>query len=325
MTIQQIQNYTDCDGNLYLPQPRLYFDCFAHEFSRMDFEAKINTLGALIKEGLSLTDEIQRYCDNRSPHVLTSLNITLLSYIQMVRWGKTHHVTDVAFEDNSPIELAQLLEDEIKLGYVEWSGKTECRRWNDSMLREMVLGGDDISPQEQLRRPFTKKAIFDWYKLDFEISARYKLGTYGKNPLIVFGVNPSIANAYRSDPTIRRVQGYAQRNGFDGFVMLNVYPLIETNPNKLPDEIDIELHSENIKEIKKAIDYIESPTILVAFGNTINIRPYLKDCFVEIVEAISHKKINWKQIGALTKAGNPRHPSRGAYRDLEDCNINLIK
>ncbi|MFI3239209.1 MAG: DUF1643 domain-containing protein [Bacteroidales bacterium] len=160
--------------------------------------------------------------------------------------------------------------------------------------------------------------------LNFEDNARYKLGVYGKNPLFVFGVNPSIANAYRSDPTIRRVQGYAKRNGFDGFVMLNVYPLIETNPKKLPDTSNKELHEENIKQIRKAI-YTEHPTILVAFGNTINTRPYLKDCFKDIVASISDKNITWKQIGALTKGGNPRHPSRGAYQDLEDYNINLIK
>ena len=141
--------------------------------------------------------------------------------------------------------------------------------------------------------------------------------------MIVFGVNPSIANAYRSDPTIRRVQGYAQRNGFDGFVMLNVYPIIKTNPKELDKNINVELHRENIKEIKKAIDHIENPTILVAFGNTINTHPYLKDCFREIVEAILHKNISWKQIGALTKAGNPRHPSRGAYRDLEEHILNI--
>ncbi|MFI3239208.1 MAG: hypothetical protein R3Y22_01255 [Bacteroidales bacterium] len=139
MKQQQISNYTDCEGNLYLPQPRVYFDGFAHEFSYLEYDAKLNTLGVLIKEGFSLTEEVQRYCDNRSPHILTSLNMTLLSYIQMVRWGKTHHFTDVVFEDFSSIELAQLLESEIKLSFVEWSGKTECRKWNDSMLSEMLL------------------------------------------------------------------------------------------------------------------------------------------------------------------------------------------
>ncbi|MFR9543378.1 MAG: DUF1643 domain-containing protein [Rikenellaceae bacterium] len=322
MTIQQIKNYTDCEGNLYLPQPRLYFDCFAHEFSRIDSDAKLNTLGALISRGLSLTEEVQRYCDNRSPHILSSLNITLLSYIQMLRWGKTHHYTDEVFEDMTAIELANLLEEELKLRYSKLLDTVEKRQWNGSVLREIVMNRDTISAREQLKKPFNKEEIFDWCHLDFGRRARYKLGIYGNNPLFVFGVNPSIANAYRSDPTIRRVQGYAERNGFDGFVMLNVYPLIETDPKRLPDTFNKKLHEENIEQIRQAI-YVDHPTILVAFGNTINTRPYLKDCFRDIVEAISNKPITWKQIGALTKSGNPRHPSRGAYRDLEEYILNL--
>lgn len=53
---------------------------------------------------------------------------------------------------------------------------------------------------------------------------RYVLSKPGKNVLFVIGVNPSTANEEKPDPTMRKVIGFAEVNGFDGFVMLNLYP-----------------------------------------------------------------------------------------------------
>ncbi len=63
--------------------------------------------------------------------------------------------------------------------------------------------------------------------------ARFVLGTIGNNPLICFGINPSTAEPGNLDPTINYVSSIATSNGFDCFVMLNVYPQRATNPNSL--------------------------------------------------------------------------------------------
>ena len=53
--------------------------------------------------------------------------------------------------------------------------------------------------------------------------ARYVLRKDGERPLIVVGLNPSTANEAKADATMARVMGIAERNGFDSFIMLNLY------------------------------------------------------------------------------------------------------
>ncbi len=165
-----------------------------------------------------------------------------------------------------------------------------------------------------------KEPIFDICCFNTERTARFSLGKKGANPLIVLGVNPSKADAYNSDPTIRKVQGFAKRNGFDGFIMINICPYIETIPGKLPQGEDTDLMSKNIQHIRKIVQSVKKPTILVAFGDTIKTRPYLRAWFYEISRYFPENVV-LKQIGSLTKSGNPRHPSRCAYLDLEDYRL----
>lgn len=150
---------------------------------------------------------------------------------------------------------------------------------------------------------------------------RFSLTKKGKKKLIVIGVNPSTATAETSDPTITKVMGFAERNGFDGFIMLNLYPQRCTDPNKLHSELKEDLHRQNLEEIKKAVYDIEKPVILLAFGDMIAKRPYLKKCLKDILYELSPFHPQWKKVGTLTKMGNPRHLSRIAYTDLTECNI----
>ena len=62
---------------------------------------------------------------------------------------------------------------------------------------------------------------------------RYVLGRRGTNPLICIGINPSTADPTRLDPTLQSVDRIAKNNGFDGFMMMNVYPQRATVPNDL--------------------------------------------------------------------------------------------
>ena len=66
------------------------------------------------------------------------------------------------------------------------------------------------------------------YKTDATNSARFLLGEKGSNPLIVFGVNPSVAEPdYLGglDPTIRKIKMLSKALKFDGWMMLNLYPV----------------------------------------------------------------------------------------------------
>lgn len=139
-------------------------------------------------------------------------------------------------------------------------------------------------------------------------TVRYVLRKEGKRILYVIGINPSTANEQKPDRTIRRVMGFAENNGYDSFAMINIYPQRCTRPQNLHKELCVDMHLKNISAIKELFGNIQSPTILLAFGNNIGIRKYLKECFRDIVSVLQPHSPQWKQIGNLTGLGNPRHP-----------------
>lgn len=53
-------------------------------------------------------------------------------------------------------------------------------------------------------------------------------------PLVMFiGFNPSSANSFKDDPTIRRVKSFAAKWGYGGVYMMNLFTFISTDPTKL--------------------------------------------------------------------------------------------
>jgi serine/threonine protein phosphatase 1 len=139
---------------------------------------------------------------------------------------------------------------------------------------------------------------------------RYSLGkcVLSVKPMVFFGINPSTATAGRDDPTIRRIKTFAERYNHGSWIMLNIYPKIESHPNNLPVNMDKAIHKRNIDHIKKYID--DDSIIVAAWGDAIaNKRhPYLKICLREIVNEIDGINKKWYSIGELTKKGNPWHP-----------------
>lgn len=162
--------------------------------------------------------------------------------------------------------------------------------------------------------------MYDTYVNDGR-NVRYVLGCTGKNNLIVIGINPSTATNEKTDPTISRVNGYLKKYNFDGFKMLNLYPLRATNLNDLPLAFDSDIHTKNLMEIKYALE--SSNAILCAWGNLIVKRPYLKKCFFDISKLIIQSKVPTCCLG-ITKSGNPLHPlARVAVPDkMEIFDIN---
>lgn len=137
---------------------------------------------------------------------------------------------------------------------------------------------------------------------------RYLLGEPGKYNLLVFGVNPSTASPGEAnlDPTIRKVRKIANKEGFDGWLMVNLYPKRATDPKELPIKPDKKLVENNLKVIEAVCNCYETGKIWAAWGNTIDDRFYLGDGLYDIQNAI--KSNQWFYRGTLTKSGNPRHP-----------------
>ncbi len=67
---------------------------------------------------------------------------------------------------------------------------------------------------------------------------RYLLGTRGERPLICVGVNPSTAAPGALDNTLKSVERVALHNGFDSFIMCNVYAQRATRPSDMEREMN---------------------------------------------------------------------------------------
>lgn len=167
-----------------------------------------------------------------------------------------------------------------------------------------------------------KKISYDIkiYERNTDNSGRYALGTIGTKPLFVIGLNPSTADDKKPDPTITKVIGFAEQNGYDSFVMLNLYAQRATDPKNLDGTLDSKLHSENLAHILKALEKHSSVSILAAWSEKVSVRPYFKTCISDIYAKAKSVNANWLQIG-LTKSGHPRHPSRAPYGKLEKFDV----
>lgn len=145
-------------------------------------------------------------------------------------------------------------------------------------------------------------------------SARFVLGTDGVNPLVCFGLNPSTAEPNKLDPTVTRVDKVARMNGFDGFIMLNIYPKRDTLPHNLPDAFDLGLKTENPRHIVATLRE-RSLTVYAAWGGILATRPYLQSLLYDILGLPEVASARWMRRGNLTKSMHPRHPLYVSYAE----------
>ncbi len=70
---------------------------------------------------------------------------------------------------------------------------------------------------------------------------RYALKIMWDNslPLMgLIGLNPSTADQYKDDPTLRRVRGFAESFGCGGVIMLNLFAYRATDPREMKKQSD---------------------------------------------------------------------------------------
>lgn len=137
---------------------------------------------------------------------------------------------------------------------------------------------------------------------------RYILGTRGTNPLICIGINPSTAAPDALDPTLQSVERIAHANGFDSFLMFNVYAQRATRPDDMEKECNAALHEENRLAFRYLLSLSEHPAIWAAWGNIIEKRAYLMDCMRDFALDAETAGAKWYSAGPLLKSGHPHHP-----------------
>ena len=139
---------------------------------------------------------------------------------------------------------------------------------------------------------------------------RYILGTKGNNPLICIGINPSTAAPNDLDNTLKSVERIALGNGYDSFIMFNVYAQRATKPDDMDKELNEELHTENMKAFRYILSLYkeEKPSVWAAWGTIVEMRPYLKDCLRDMLAIGKEFDARWFSSGAISKKGHPHHP-----------------
>lgn len=140
---------------------------------------------------------------------------------------------------------------------------------------------------------------------------RYILGTRGTNPLICIGINPSTAEPDNLDNTLKSVERIALGNGYDSFIMFNIYAQRATNPDDMERTLNIRLHNENMKAFEyvlKLYSKDKTPAVWAAWGTIIEKRDYLYQCLEDMVNIGVKHNAKWYTAGKRSVKGHPHHP-----------------
>ena len=155
----------------------------------------------------------------------------------------------------------------------------------------------------------TEYDVEKWlYAPNFYSEYRYILGTRGKNPLICVGINPSTAKPDDLDNTLKSVQRIAAGNGFDSFLMFNVYAQRATRPDDMERQCNLRLHEENMKAFRYLLSIAEKPAVWAAWGAIIEKRKYLPECVADMLAISREYDARWFCAGPISKKGHPHHP-----------------
>jgi hypothetical protein len=118
--------------------------------------------------------------------------------------------------------------------------------------------------------------------------------------LVFIMLNPSKADAYIDDPTLRRCIGFAKSWGFGSLTVINLFAYRSAKPLELR-QVNDPVGSQNDRYLKKAIKSADK--VVVAWGN--NGKLMQRDRMV--LNLLSNFNVQPYCLG-ITKAGYPRHP-----------------
>lgn len=129
---------------------------------------------------------------------------------------------------------------------------------------------------------------------------RYELSRgWCQNPLIFLMLNPSTADHNIDDPTIRRCMSFAEQNGYDGIMVLNLYALRATDPKQLWCSLDPVGENNDFYLHKYARQY---GSFLCAWGKNAK-----RDRVSQVVDILKSYNANLYCLG-VNKDNSPKHP-----------------
>lgn len=114
-------------------------------------------------------------------------------------------------------------------------------------------------------------------------------------------LNPSTADATEDDPTIRRCIGFAEREGFGGIQVANLFDLRATDPTELRTSEHPLVHPEH----QDPFSWLSDCTVVIAAWG--GVHRSLRWRVAQVTELAASRGLSLFCLGT-TKAGDPRHP-----------------
>ena len=139
------------------------------------------------------------------------------------------------------------------------------------------------------------------------------LGRVGRHPLVCIGINPSTAQPGALDPTLKSVERLANANGFDSWIMFNVYPQRATDPQRHGPGAGPRPLRRNLRWLRAVLAETE-PTMWAAWGTLIEKRDYLPGLMREMVALTRERDIPWVTFGKRSKKRPSPSPALPAQR-----------
>lgn len=133
---------------------------------------------------------------------------------------------------------------------------------------------------------------------------------WGHGDLCVFMMlNPSTADASVDDATSRKCEGFAERWGYDGFVIVNVFTYRATDPTDLLKHVHTLPREANDPTAEVYLDHAiayageRKAPFVCAWGATLSGVEHFSDLFAKVLLApITRHALK------VTKSGHPGHP-----------------
>lgn len=139
----------------------------------------------------------------------------------------------------------------------------------------------------------------------------------GKRNLLVIGINPSNALPAKNllDPTMTRIRNFVFKHegdrNYDGYMVVNLYPLREPDPAQLPKEFDDDIIEENAHVIASIVQQ-DKYDVWAAWGGNLTLLRKLKKSLcliIATINAVDDPERTWFTVGKRVGGGeHPRHP-----------------
>lgn len=256
-----------------------------------------NLIGHEINESLQLfaDDVLDREVYCKKLHVIKEPKIDDCKECPYYEGLEQGHGHECVWEDVTELHHVVQHEDRYK----------EYERVDKLMKKGFLECAEDDLTAKVKNLPYDESVWI--YEQSADIKNRFLLGKRGNRTLVCCGVNPSYASPEDLDPTMKNVEAFAKANGYDSYIMINLYPMRATNPNKMHKVEDEEIICKNLRFIETVLS-AENCDIWAAWGTLIKTRKYLCECLQRLVKIADAYGCKWYTIGEKSKEGHPHHP-----------------